>query len=101
MPSATGGVDRPMAARSFAITWDYRCPFARNAHEHVVAGLEAGADWEVEYLPFSLNQAHVAEGEPAVWDHAEHAPALLAPQVALVVRDTQPQAFHDVHLGLF
>ena len=25
--------------RSFSVTWDYRCPFARNAHEHVVAGL--------------------------------------------------------------
>ena len=23
--------------RSFAISWDYRCPFARNAHEHVLA----------------------------------------------------------------
>ena len=26
----------------FAVTWDYRCPFARNAHEHVIAGLRAG-----------------------------------------------------------
>ncbi len=51
-------------SRSFAVTWDYRCPFARNAHEHVVAGLEAGADWEVDFLPFSLNQMHVEEGDP-------------------------------------
>ena len=27
----------------FAVTWDYRCPFARNAHEHVLDGLAAGA----------------------------------------------------------
>ena len=23
----------------FAVTWDYRCPFARNLHDHVVEGL--------------------------------------------------------------
>ena len=27
---------------AFSVTWDYRCPFARNAHEHVLAGLDAG-----------------------------------------------------------
>ena len=27
----------------FAVNWDYRCPFARNAHEHLVEGLDAGA----------------------------------------------------------
>ena len=27
---------------SFGVTFDYRCPFARNAHEHLVAGLQAG-----------------------------------------------------------
>ena len=27
---------------TFAVNWDYRCPFARNAHEHVVAGLATG-----------------------------------------------------------
>ena len=25
--------------KPFAVTWDYRCPFARNAHEHLVAGI--------------------------------------------------------------
>ena len=29
---------------AFEITYDYRCPFARNAHEHVLDALEAGAD---------------------------------------------------------
>ena len=41
---------------SFAVTWDYRCPFARNAAEHVLTALEAGADWDVTWVPFSLNQ---------------------------------------------
>jgi hypothetical protein len=36
----------------FAVTWDYRCPFARNAHEHVLAGLADGADWDVTFVPF-------------------------------------------------
>jgi hypothetical protein len=46
----------------FAVTWDYRCPFARNAHEHVLTGLTAGADWQVTFVPFSLGQVHVEEG---------------------------------------
>ena len=51
-----------MAARTFAVSWDYRCPFARNAHEHVLEGIVAGADWDVTFVPFSLNQVHVEEG---------------------------------------
>ena len=54
-----------MSRLEFSVNWDYRCPFARNAHEHVMAGLEAGADWDVTYVAFSLNQAHVEEGQPA------------------------------------
>jgi hypothetical protein len=86
---------------SFAVTWDYRCPFARNAHEHIVAGLEGGAEWDVEFLPFSLSQMHVEEGDPPVWFDQGKSSTLLAPQVALVVRDKYPDAFNDVHLGLF
>ena len=63
----------------FAVTWDYRCPFARNAHEHVVAGLRAGAGWNVRFVPFSLGQVHVAEGDPDVWDRPEVDRGLLAP----------------------
>jgi DSBA-like thioredoxin domain-containing protein len=88
-------------SQSFAITWDYRCPFARNAHEHVVAGLEAGADWDVEFLPFSLSQMHVEEGDPPVWFDQGKSSTLLAPEVALVVRDKHPEAFNDIHLALF
>ena len=33
--------------RQFAVSFDYRCPFARNGHESVVAGLRAGRDWDV------------------------------------------------------
>ena len=86
---------------TFAVTWDYRCPFARNAHEHVLAGLAGGAPWDVTFVPFSLNQVHVGEGQPDVWDDPTHAPSLLAMQAGLVVRDRYPDAFAAVHRALF
>jgi hypothetical protein len=85
----------------FAVTWDYRCPFARNGHEHVVAALQGGADWDERFVPFSLNQVHVEEGQPAVWDDPAKAPALLAMQAGIAVRDSFPDAFLPVHLDLF
>jgi protein-disulfide isomerase-like protein with CxxC motif len=87
--------------RSFAVTWDYRCPFARNAHEHVVAALEAGADWDVTFVPFSLNQMHTEEGDPAVWDDPTKSDTLLAAEVAIVVRDRFPDAFRRFHVAMF
>ncbi|MGH3442532.1 MAG: DsbA family protein [Nitriliruptorales bacterium] len=90
-------------SRTFAITWDYLCPFARNAHEHVVEGLRAGADWDVTFVPFSLAQVHVDKREPAVWDRddALEASGILAFTAGLVVRDSLPDRFLDVHLSLF
>ncbi|MEV4319675.1 DsbA family protein [Actinocrispum sp. NPDC049592] len=85
----------------FAVTWDYRCPFARNAHEHVLAGLAAGADWEVRFLPFSLGQAHVEEGHPSVWEKPEQDSGILALQAGVVVRDEFADRFHAVHKALF
>lgn len=85
----------------FAISWDYRCPFARNAHEHVVTALQAGAPWKVRWVPFSLGQAHVEEGEPDIWQRPQDDSGLLALQAAVVVRDRFPDRFLDVHLALF
>jgi hypothetical protein len=86
---------------SFAVTWDYRCPFARNAHEHLVAALENGAPWDVRFVPFSLNQAHVEEGGTDVWDDPAQAPNLLAMQVGIVLRDRFPNDFLRAHTALF
>ena len=97
MTAPTTDADR----RSFSVTWDYRCPFARNAHEHVVEALRAGAPWDVTFVAFSLGQAHVAEGEPDVWDHPEAETGLLALQAGVVVRDQQPELFLDAHEALF
>lgn len=85
----------------FAVTWDYRCPFARNANEHLVAGLQDGADWQVRFIPFFLDQAHVEAGEEPVWHEPEHAAALLALLAGVVVRERMADHFLDVHAGLF
>lgn len=89
------------SSRSFAVTWDYRCPFARNAHEHLVTALAAGAPWDVTFVPFSLGQVHVAEGEPDVWGHWRDDSGLLALQAGVIVRDKFPDRFLDVHRALF
>lgn len=87
--------------KSFAVTWDYRCPFARNAHEHLAAALAGGADWDVTFLPFSLSQAHVPEGGAPVWDDPDKAKDLLALAAGVVVRDQYPDQFLDAHIALF
>lgn len=89
--------------RRFSLAFDYLCPFARNASEHVAAGLRHGADWDVTFVPYSLAQGHVEDGEPAVWDRAEpnRGSGILALQVGLTVRDELPHAFLDVHEALF
>lgn len=88
-------------ALEFTVTWDYRCPFARNAHEHILTGLAAGADWQVRFAPFSLGQVHVEEGQPDVWDRPEQDTGILALQAGVVVRDDYPDVFPAVHRGLF
>jgi predicted DsbA family dithiol-disulfide isomerase len=87
--------------KSFAVNWDYRCPFARNAHEHLLAGLGAGAEWEVRFLVFSLEQAHVEEHGTPVWDEPERHPGLAANLAGVVVRDHSPELFPAVHAALF
>ena len=85
----------------FGLTWDYRCPFARIVHRHVVDGLLDGADWNVRFVPFSLGQVHVEEGEPPIWEHPEDDSGLLALQAAVVVRDAHPDLFPTLHRALF
>ncbi|MGH9185636.1 MAG: DsbA family protein, partial [Acidimicrobiales bacterium] len=85
----------------FAVTWDYRCPFARNAHEQIIEALQAGADWNVTFVPFSLGQVHVAEGDPDIWETPDEDSGLLALQAGVVVRDRFPDRFPSTHLALF
>jgi hypothetical protein len=92
-----------MTAARFAITYDYLCPFARNGNEHVVAGLRAGAAWDVTFVPFSLTQAKAAEAGEVRWDPSQllRRSGGLALAVAEVVRERTPERFLDVHLELF
>jgi hypothetical protein len=87
--------------KPFSVTWDYRCPFARNAHEHLVTGLADGADWDVTFLPFSLSQVHVPEGGIPVWDDPGKFKDLIALAAGVVVRDQYPGQFGAVHHALF
>lgn len=89
--------------RRFAITFDYLCPFARNGNEYVIAGLRAGADWDVTFLPHSLAQGHVEPGQVDVWDHEDPGATagILALQAGLAVRDHHPEHFLAVHEALF
>jgi DSBA-like thioredoxin domain len=99
MRRRAGRLSHPMT--DFTVTWDYRCPFARNAHEHIVEALRAGAPWTVRFVPFSLAQVHVSEGEPDIWTRPQDDSGLLALQAGVVVRDKFPDRFFDVHLALF
>jgi hypothetical protein len=89
--------------RQFAVSFDYRCPFARNGHESVVAGLRAGRDWDVTFLPFSLDQIHIEEGAPPVWelDPEVRGTGVSALCWGIAVRDEFPDHFLDWHLAAF
>jgi hypothetical protein len=87
--------------RSFGLTFDYRCPFARLVHDHVVEGLRTGADWNVTFLPFCLGQAHVEYGEQDIWETPERDSGLLALQLAISLRDQQPDSLLNYHQAMF
>ncbi len=89
--------------RSVAVTFDYLCPFARNAHEAVVAALRDGTDLDVRFVPFSLEQAHVEDGDPPVWETpvAELRRGVRALAYGLAVRDEFPESFFDFHIAAF
>ena len=90
-----------MSTTEFAVTWAYRCPFARNIAEHVLLGLASGASWDVTWIPFALEQTHVGEGDPDAWDDPSKAPALLSIQAGIAVRDQFPERFLVAHGALF
>lgn len=86
---------------SFQLSYDYRCPFAKNIHLHVIAALRAGADFEVTFVPWTMSQGYRASGAPDVWDDPDRDPEHLALAVSTSVRDLQPEHFLDVHEALF
>jgi predicted DsbA family dithiol-disulfide isomerase len=89
--------------RSIAVTFDYRCPFAYNGNAAAIAAQRGGSDLEVRYVPFSLDQVHVPEDEPPVWERkpGEWGTGVLALLYGIAVRDQFPEQFFDAHLSLF
>ena len=90
-------------ARSVAVTFDYRCPFAYNGNLATINAIRGGSDVEFRFVPFSLDQVHVAEGETPVWDRdeSEWGTGVLALLYGIAVRDTFGEHFFDAHLALF
>jgi hypothetical protein len=85
---------------TFQLSYDYRCPFAKNIHLHVIAALRAGADFDVTFVPWTMSQGYRASGAPDVWDDPARDPEHLALAVSTSVRDLQPERFLDVHEAL-
>ncbi len=90
-------------SRQISVTFDYRCPFARNAHEAVVAAVRDGVDIDYRFQAFSLDQVHVEEGAPPVWERpeGERGSGVRALEYGIVARDRFPDQFLAAHLALF
>jgi hypothetical protein len=86
---------------SFAVTFDYLCPFARIANELVVRAQEAGAGHEVAFRAFSLTQVHLDEDAAPVWETDPPPSGVLALRYGLAVRERFPDSFPAAHLALF
>jgi len=86
---------------SFELSFDYRCPFAKNIHLHVITALKAGADFDVEFVPWTLSQGHREEGDLDVWDDPRREGDLVALAAGVSVRDRQPDLFLETHEALF
>ena len=87
--------------RSFAVTWDYRCPYGRIVHDHVVTGLLAGADWNVTFLPYCLGQSNRDPGLPPIWETPQADSGLFALQVGVAARDADPARFPTFHHAVY
>lgn len=89
---------------SFAITYDYLCPFARIANETLVETMANGSDHEVTFRPFSLSQNHLDEAATPVWDHGvdeDMGRGVRALLWSVAVRDESPELFPDFHIAVF
>lgn len=86
---------------SFDLSYDYRCPFAKNIHLHAIRAIRAGADLDVRFVPWTMSQGYKTPGAPDVWDDPARDPELLALAVSTSIRDDQPSLFLAAHEALF
>jgi predicted DsbA family dithiol-disulfide isomerase len=87
--------------KNFQVSYDYRCPFAKNIHLHLVTALQAGADFQVNFIPWTLSQGYREDGAPDVWNDLARDSELLALAVSTSIRDQQPDLFLAAHEALF
>src|SRR5580704_18080190 len=87
--------------QSFDMSFDYRCPFAKNIHLHVIEALRAGADFEVNFAPWSLSQGGREDDALDVWNDPAYDADLLSLAASVSVRDHQSEYFLDAHEALF
>jgi predicted DsbA family dithiol-disulfide isomerase len=90
-------------ARTVAVTFDYRCPFAYNGNAAVVNAIREGSDVEFRFVPFSLDQAHVEEGDTPVWEREpdQRGSGVRALLYGLALRERHPDEFCAAHLAIF
>jgi predicted DsbA family dithiol-disulfide isomerase len=86
---------------SFDLSYDYRCPFAKNIHLHVLRALEVGADFDVTFVPWTMSQGYQDDGAPGVWNDTSFDAEHLSLAVSVSVRDQQPDLFLKAHEALF
>jgi hypothetical protein len=90
--------------RQFAITYDYLCPFARNANEAVVEAVRGGAPYDVTFAPFSLHHNSLPQGATPVWDRPmdeDLGSGVRALLWSIAVRDSYPESFPSFHVAMF
>jgi len=86
---------------AFELSYDYRCPFAKNIHLHMVSALKAGGTFDVTFVPWTMSQGYKADGSPDVWDDEKYNAELLALAVSTSIRDQQTEYFLDAHEAMF
>jgi protein-disulfide isomerase-like protein with CxxC motif len=86
---------------TFDVSFDYRCPFAKNIHLHVIRALRDGADFDVTFVPWTLSQGGLDDDATPVWDDPTKDAELLSLAVGVSIRDEQPEKFLDAHEALF
>ncbi len=69
----------------------------------MIAAVRGGAELDLRYMAFSLDQVHVTEGESPVWEREpdDWGTGVLALLYGIAVRDHFPEHFDDAHLALF
>ena len=91
-----------MSLPAFRVSFDYRCPFAKNIHLHLIAALREDADFDVTFEPWTLSQGHREAGAPDVWDDSSKEADLIALAYGVAVRETHPlEEFLNAHEALF